>query len=174
MVPGVLGDEDDIPLIPEEDGEEAAAPFWISISRRTGFRRLHRHQGCGVSRSTVFKSMEVSKITADVADKKCRICFRDETGSKESEGRRYVFRIKQFQFQLGRRAGRGALTWGRTPFRRHYEKVGEQTSLAVESCCKIQKSIVTCLAVRVMPRVAASEDSATTSERTIFQRRFQF
>ena len=86
MVPGILGDEDDIPLIPEEDGEEAAAPFWISISRRTGFRRLHRHQGCGVSRSTVFKSMEVSKITADVADKKCRICFRDETGSKESEG----------------------------------------------------------------------------------------
>ena len=45
VVPGVLGDEDDIPLIPEEDGEEAAAPFWISISRRTGFRRLHPSSG---------------------------------------------------------------------------------------------------------------------------------
>ena len=39
-----------------------------------------------MSRSTVFKSIDVSEITADVADKKCRICFRDETGSKESEG----------------------------------------------------------------------------------------
>ena len=72
---GAVG-EDDIAapvLVTEED--EVEHPFWVSVSRRSGFRRLHKRNGCSVRPSTVFKAIGVDKVTPEVADKKCLICF---------------------------------------------------------------------------------------------------
>lgn len=66
------------------------------------------------------------------------------------------------------------MTWGRAPIRRRYEKVSEQTSLAVETCCKIQNPNLTCLASRVMPRVATSETLRQLQKNAFFKRRFRF
>ena len=84
-IPGALGEDGEVPLIPHEDEPGEAAPFWVSISRRTGFRRLHRHQGCGVDPNTVYKAVEVFKLNSEVADKKCQICFKTEVSEKPRE-----------------------------------------------------------------------------------------
>ncbi len=74
---GLLADEGELALLDTENAETRSAPYWVSISRKTGFRRLHRQDGCGVRPSNVFSSEEVWDIKPETADKKCLICFRD-------------------------------------------------------------------------------------------------
>lgn len=73
-IPGRLGVEEEHAAVTTEE-EQKMYPFWVSISRRAGFRRLHKRDGCGVRPESVFKAVEVEKITPEVADKKCQLCF---------------------------------------------------------------------------------------------------
>lgn len=60
----------------EEDPVEGKSPrFWVSVSRKTGFRRLHKVGGCGVRPEMVHKSEIVWELSPNVADKRCLICF---------------------------------------------------------------------------------------------------
>eukprot|EP00435_Cladocopium_sp_Y103_P054104 s2541_g17.t1 len=52
--------------------------FWVSISRRTGFRRLHKMHGCGVMHWTVSAYEEVEEPSRVKADAWCKICLRQE------------------------------------------------------------------------------------------------
>ena len=74
---GLLAMEGDLALLDTENGEVRQAPYWVSVSRKTGFRRLHRLDGCGVKPSNVYSSEEVWEIKPETADKKCLVCFRD-------------------------------------------------------------------------------------------------
>ena len=82
---GALGDEkEDPPYLMPEDQPEKEAPFWMSVSRKTGFRRLHRVGGCGVKPESVYKALEIHVVTAETADKKCQVCFRGELGGGDT------------------------------------------------------------------------------------------
>lgn len=86
-IPGTLGvEEEPMAVTAEEDAKDY--PFWVSISRRSGFRRLHKKDGCGIRPESVFKAVEIEKITPEAADKKCKLCFGkhgEAEGSSEGE-----------------------------------------------------------------------------------------
>ncbi len=84
-IPGALGVEEEHAAVTAEE-EVQNFPFWVSISRRSGFRRLHKKDGCGVRPESVFKAVEIEKISPEVADKKCQLCFGkqgEQQGSSE-------------------------------------------------------------------------------------------
>lgn len=75
-----------IPLVAAEESAEAA-PYLVSISRKTGFRRLRKTNGCGIKPESVHRSEPVVTINSKVADKKCQICWCQkptETSTMES------------------------------------------------------------------------------------------
>ena len=74
---GMLAADDDLALLDAEVGDQRVAPYWVSISRKTGFRRLHRCDGCGVKPANVYSSEEIWEVKPGIADKKCLVCFRD-------------------------------------------------------------------------------------------------
>ena len=83
---GLLAEEGEVALLGGEEEEPGTAPYWVSISRKSGFRRLHRLNGCGVNPLNVHSSEDVWNLSPDVADKKCLICFRDDRDvAKETE-----------------------------------------------------------------------------------------
>ena len=80
---GALGTDDvELPVLTTEE-EAEDHPFWVSISRRSGFRRLHKKDGCGVKPESVHKAVELDRIDATVADKKCLVCFGKASGSEQ-------------------------------------------------------------------------------------------
>ena len=64
-----------VPVVVAED-EADVAPYWVSISRKTGFKRLHKTNGCGIRPESVHRSEPVFTIDSKVADKKCQLCWR--------------------------------------------------------------------------------------------------
>ena len=80
--------------VPLEEKEKAAGSkstsvdmkYWVSKSRRTGFRRLHKKScACGVQYWTVASYEEVDHIPKTGVDAWCRICFRAELDEQEEE-----------------------------------------------------------------------------------------
>ena len=82
-----LTDELENPVVTLEGEEEpeATAPYWVSISRKTGFRRLHKMGGCGISPDSVFRSELVATVNKDTADKKCRLCWKQAAEKADSD-----------------------------------------------------------------------------------------
>ena len=66
---------DDGSLLEPEVVDGKSPRFWVSISRKTGFRHLHKVGGCGVRPESVHKSEDVWEISPASADKRCLICF---------------------------------------------------------------------------------------------------
>ncbi len=64
-----------VPVVVAEE-EADVAPYWVSISRKTGFERLHKTNGCGIRPESVHRSEPVFTIDSKVADKKCQLCWR--------------------------------------------------------------------------------------------------
>ncbi|CAE7229727.1 unnamed protein product [Symbiodinium sp. CCMP2592] len=64
--------------------------FWYSISRRTGFRRLHLTNGCGVLPWSVHEAVFVASVEEAKADAWCKICQRkvaeEESSASSSSG----------------------------------------------------------------------------------------
>mmetsp|Transcript_70191 Transcript_70191/g.164333 ORF Transcript_70191/g.164333 Transcript_70191/m.164333 type:complete len:88 (+) Transcript_70191:1642-1905(+) len=60
-------------MLPQPSEE---APYFITISRRAGFKRLHRRNGCPVSMAQVYDTRDVWKLEAEVADARCLKCFK--------------------------------------------------------------------------------------------------
>ncbi|CAE8593862.1 unnamed protein product [Polarella glacialis] len=73
--------EDSIALpvtaLPAEELKSSAgpAPCWVSVAKRSGFRRLHKWAGCGVNPWQVY-TIDVWKPTAASADAVCKVCAR--------------------------------------------------------------------------------------------------
>ena len=78
---------------PEEDPEKAAqddegaedctSPFFVTISRHSGYRRLHKAGSCSTQPWTCYKVEYISKVTEGVADAVCKTCQRANGGSLE-------------------------------------------------------------------------------------------
>ena len=56
------------------DTEVEKGKYWYSVSRRTGFRRLHLVNGCGVLPWTVHEAVFVSSVDEAGADAWCKTC----------------------------------------------------------------------------------------------------
>ena len=58
------------------DQEERQPSFFVTISRHSGFRRLHRVGGCGVQPWTCHKVEYITKVVDGIADAACKACQR--------------------------------------------------------------------------------------------------
>ena len=70
--------------LPGDDDNTQEAPYWVSISRRAGFRRLHRTGGCSTKPESVHRAEPVFVITAQTADKKCQLCWKKDVREESS------------------------------------------------------------------------------------------
>ena len=50
-------------------------PYFVSITRRTGFRRLHKTSGCGVIPERCYKVEWVWEVNVKTADAVCKVCL---------------------------------------------------------------------------------------------------
>ena len=50
-------------------------PYFVSITRRTGFRRLHKTSGCGVIPERCYKVEWVWEVNEKTADAVCKVCL---------------------------------------------------------------------------------------------------
>ena len=67
---------------PTPQGGES--PFWISVSRHSGHRRLHIRDRCWVSPSSCFQVVDAWEVTPTVADSFCKLCYRDSNTEDSS------------------------------------------------------------------------------------------
>ena len=56
---------------------QGESPFWVSVSRHSGHRRLYMRGGCWVSSSSCHQAVEIWEVTPTVADSFCKLCYRD-------------------------------------------------------------------------------------------------
>ena len=65
---------------------EKELPYWISTSRKTGFRRLHKRScACGAMHWKVTCSEEVAEVPKSGVDAWCRVCFKSELDEQEED-----------------------------------------------------------------------------------------
>ena len=60
----------------EQQQDASACPYWVSVSRRSQFRRLHAKDKCGVLPWTVFRAEGFQTVGEANADAWCKICWR--------------------------------------------------------------------------------------------------
>ena len=85
------GDEskaDDIQ--PDEAVDENKAKFFVTISRHSGFRRLHKVGCCGTHPWACHKVEYLAQVAEGVADAVCKTCQRASSGSLEDEKSQHV------------------------------------------------------------------------------------
>ena len=71
-------------VLPTAEDNTQEAPYWVSVSRKTGFRRLHRTGGCSIHPEAVHRAEPIFSIDSQTADKKCQVCWRKEPTEKDS------------------------------------------------------------------------------------------
>lgn len=76
-----------VPLGEESKGSKEVPkekPYWVSISRKTGFKRLHKKScACGVQYWTVSTYEELEHIPKTGVDAWCRVCFKAELDEQD-------------------------------------------------------------------------------------------
>jgi hypothetical protein len=74
-------------ILPTTEDEASETPFWISVSK-SGFRRLHRWDGCRVDRAECWSWKPIatlsSKDMAPTADKACKFCWPEGVSASDS------------------------------------------------------------------------------------------
>ena len=80
--------DDSVPALPASNTgqDEKESPFWVSISRHSGHRRLHIRNGCWVTPGSCHKFAEVWAVDSSVADSFCKLCYKSKEGSSSSSG----------------------------------------------------------------------------------------
>ena len=70
-----------------QDLDSGQSPFWISVSRHSGHRRLHIRGQCWVDPSSCHCFEELWEIGPNAADSFCKLCYRDrQVGGSSSSG----------------------------------------------------------------------------------------
>ena len=70
-------DHPSTPLEPKPAKEDVMdPPYFVSISRRSGFRRLHKNYCCGVMPWQCYKVEWVHEVKASTADAHCKHCLK--------------------------------------------------------------------------------------------------
>ena len=68
------------------ENQDEGATFFVSVSRRAGFRRLHRVNGCGIKPWACQKVEWIKEVREGVADAACKICKVKLGKETETEG----------------------------------------------------------------------------------------
>ena len=77
--------QEDIAKVPTEP-ELPQAPYFVTVARRTGHRRLHLSQSCAVREERCIETRPVFHLTPEVADSICKHCKpKIDKKSAESE-----------------------------------------------------------------------------------------
>ena len=63
-----------VALAPEVSEREVDAPYFVTISRTNGFRRLHVSHGCAVKQERCLETRPVYHLTEGIADAICKLC----------------------------------------------------------------------------------------------------
>lgn len=66
---------EEVPSKPPDVGEVALAPFWISVSKKSKFQRLHRRGGCWVLPESCAEWRPLYRLEESVADSSCKLCW---------------------------------------------------------------------------------------------------
>ena len=61
-------------LSPETPVREVDAPYFVTISRTNGFRRLHMSHGCAIKQDRCIETQPVYHLTEGIADAICKLC----------------------------------------------------------------------------------------------------
>ena len=81
------GPDDAAPAPPASNcAQDGESPFWVSISRHSGHRRLHIRNGCWVTPGSCHRFAEVWEADATVADSFCKLCYKGKDASSSSSG----------------------------------------------------------------------------------------
>ena len=73
LVPELVSNESK--TTPESTKKSITMKYWISINKRSHFRRAHRRGACSIFPWNCFSYIEVDKLSADIADAYCKWCF---------------------------------------------------------------------------------------------------
>jgi hypothetical protein len=65
------------------ESEAAQSPFWISVHKKTGFRRLHYRDKCGTPEWRCWETHELWSFGSNSADAVCKDCARANRSSLE-------------------------------------------------------------------------------------------
>lgn len=65
--------QEDIARVPAEP-ELPPAPYFVTVARRTGHRRLHLSKSCAVREERCIETRPVFQLTPDVAESNCKHC----------------------------------------------------------------------------------------------------
>ena len=68
------------------EDQMGVASFFVSVSRRAGFRRLHRINGCGIKPWACHKVEWIKEVREGCADAACKICKVSLGRGAEAEG----------------------------------------------------------------------------------------
>ena len=66
------------------DENRGPSPFWVSVSRHSGHRRLHIRGKCWVDPSSCYCFEELWEVGPHVADSFCKLCYRDQQADTSS------------------------------------------------------------------------------------------
>ena len=74
-LPGSVGnDASDMEEEIVRERKSRTAPYWISVSKRRGFRRIHRRNGCGFKAEC---EEDVYDLTSSLFHARCGHCWRE-------------------------------------------------------------------------------------------------
>ncbi|CAE7269755.1 unnamed protein product [Symbiodinium sp. CCMP2592] len=74
------------PPVSNSSQTDKESPFWVSISRHSGHRRLHIRNGCWVTPSSCHRFAEVWEAGPNVADSFCKLCYKEKVDPSSSSG----------------------------------------------------------------------------------------
>ena len=80
---GEVPEPKDVAVADSFEDQDESATFFVSVSRRAGFRRLHRVNGCGIKPWACQKVEWIKEVREGCADAVCKIC--KVTLGKETE-----------------------------------------------------------------------------------------
>ena len=70
----------------EEEPASSSTPFFVTISRHSGFRRLHKSGCCGIHPWACHRVEYVTQVNEDTADAVCKTCQRVSGGQMDDAG----------------------------------------------------------------------------------------
>jgi integrase len=71
---GEAPEPNDVVVADSIENQDESATFFVSVSRRAGFRRLHRVNGCGIKPWACQKVEWIKEVREGCADAVCKIC----------------------------------------------------------------------------------------------------
>jgi len=138
-----------------EGAQKGLSLFWVSISRKTGFRRLHHRHGCGTMEWHCHGVEQIQKLSDQVADAACKQWTAKPSGQRNP--RRH--RLRPWALQTSRRIRPAAVARAarvsskKRPYKRHRRPTWSGSSHLRQKiqngifCSRFERSELGCSAI---------------------------